>query len=100
MSIYPVQLAEWFPPGDEMHDTLMSIISVTRCHACNKRCKFRKAVGYHSIPWGNGDLYCSWKCLDSGKVAKPDKRQLRKIRRKYGKIDFGTTVNLDWLLKS
>jgi len=83
MSIYPVRLSHWYPFGDEMHSTLMSIISCTRCYACGDRVRFKRAVGNHSIPWGYGDLFCSEKCLHSNKRAKPDRRRERRLRKRY-----------------
>lgn len=89
MSIYPVLLSEWFQPGDEYnsYDTAKEIVSSMRCLACRSRPRWKRAVAHHSLPWGNGDLWCSWKCCESGKVAKPDKRRERRLARKYGKID-------------
>lgn len=81
MSIYPVRLSEWFLPNDEMFATAVAI-GTGRCRACFKRVRWKAAIGHHSLPWGYGDLWCSWKCCRSGKVAKPDKRQLRARRRK------------------
>ena len=82
MSIYPVKLSEWFPYGDENYKIIHKIFKYKRCLACRKRLKFRKVIGNHSIPWGHGDLWCSWKCYNSGKIAKPDKRYVRRLKRK------------------
>jgi hypothetical protein len=87
MSIYPVRLSEWFPFGDEMREILVSIVNSTRCLACGDRVRLNKAVGHHSLCWGNGDLWCSWKCCKSGKVARPDKRRERRLRRMYKDSD-------------
>jgi len=95
MSIYPVKLSEWYPYGDEHHGVLISIIACTRCYACGDRVRFKRAVGMHSIPFGHGDLYCSEKCLDSGKIAKVDKRRLRRFKRKYGHLE-GLMVDLGY----
>jgi len=86
MSIYPVRLSEWFPMGDENHDNAYMIVKALRCMACDKRVRWKAAVGHHSLPWGNGDLFCGWKCCYSGKVAKEDKRRLRRRKRKYGDL--------------
>lgn len=85
MSIYPVPLAKWFTREDDdynLHETAVSIVKTMRCHACGKRCRWSKAWGYHSLPWGYGELWCSEKCLYSGKVARPDKRRERRLRRR------------------
>lgn len=92
MSIYPVQLSEWFPLGDEMYSIAQIIAETSRCLACRKRVKYKKMVGHHSLPWGNGDVFCGWKCCKSGKRAKPDKRRERRYKRKYK--DFEVEVNL------
>lgn len=82
MSIYPVRLSEWFPPGDEMHDMAYLIVKISRCFACYKRPRWKSAVAMHALPWGYSDeVFCSWQCCKSGKVAKPDKRQSRKIKK-------------------
>lgn len=86
MSIYPVRLSEWYPPGDELHDTVAFIVSSFRCKACYSRCRWKAAVAHHSIGHGYGDVWCSWKCCLSGNDRGPDKRQKRKIHRDAGKI--------------
>ena len=86
MSIYPVQLSKWFPVGDDKHEDTRFLIKITRCLACRKRCRFKAAVGHHSVPWGNGDIWCSWKCCHSGKIAKPDKRRERRYKHKLKDI--------------
>lgn len=88
MSIYPVRLSEWFPPSDEMYPILLSIVNNTRCTACGKHPRYLGAVGHHSLPWGNGEIFCSWKCCRSGKVEKLDKRRERRLKRRYGKSLF------------
>jgi len=95
MSIYPVRLAEWFPLGDEQHDICITIIECTRCLACGKRPRFKKAIGHHSLPWGYGDLWCSEKCLNSGKTARPDKRRERRLRRKYARMGWTGSVQVN-----
>lgn len=86
MSIYPVLLSEWFKTEDEEYRTARNMVEILRCLSCSNRVRWRKAVAHHSLPWGNGDLWCSWKCCKSGKVAKPDKRRERSFNRRYGKI--------------
>jgi hypothetical protein len=83
MSIYPVRLKEWFPPGDEHFDVILMITSSGRCRACDKKTRYQSAVGDHSLMVGHGYLYCSWKCCESGKVAKGDKRRLRRLKRRW-----------------
>lgn len=82
MSIYPVRLSEWFSPPSEQFDTCLWIIKQSRCYACGKKLRFKSAVGHHSIPWGNGEIWCSWKCCKSDEVAKADKRQCRTFNRR------------------
>jgi len=92
MSIYPVPLNKWFPFGDPNY--IGSFIEYHRCVACGKKPKYSKAWGHHSLPWGYGEVWCSLKCLDSGKVARPDKRRKRRInsRFKQGKLFKGSLV--------
>lgn len=82
MSIYAVKLSEWYPFGDEMYEFASSIVRIFRCYACGKKARYSKAVGLHSLPFGHGDVYCNWKCYDSGKVARPDRRRERRLRRR------------------
>jgi hypothetical protein len=82
MSIYPVRLLEWYPPGDESFPSCLTIVTVSRCYACNKRLRYRSAVGHHSIPWGQGDIWCSWKCCFSDKKSKPDHRRERRLKKR------------------
>lgn len=86
MSIYPVNLAEWFPYGDDKHETALSIVQTSRCLACGSKIRWKRAIGHHSLPWGYGDIWCSEHCMDSGKTAKPDKRRERRMRRKYADL--------------
>lgn len=83
MSIYLVRLSEWFPPGDEMYENAFGITKHSRCLACGNRMRYKKAIGHHSIPWGYGDIWCSWKCCESRKIAKEDKRRIRRMNRRY-----------------
>lgn len=99
MSIYPVRLSEWFPFGDPMYETCYIITKISRCVACRSRLRFSKAVGHHSLPWGYGDIFCSWKCCQSGKIAKPDKRFERRWRRKYAKFNDTAINATGWLPK-
>lgn len=88
MSIYPVRLSEWYPFGDEMYSVASSVVEFTRCYACGDKVRYKAAVGHHSLPWGYGDLWCSWKCCHSGKTARLDKRRERRMRRKYKRSDI------------
>lgn len=88
MSIYPVKLSEWFPFTDEMYFYAKTWVDSSRCLACGKKMRYSKAIGHHSIPWGYGDVWCSWKCCRSGKVAKPDYRRQRRLKRKYYPFDM------------
>jgi hypothetical protein len=84
MSIYPVKLSKWFGSDTPEFEITLLILHNARCLACYKKVRFNAAIGHHSLPWGYGDIWCSWKCCKSRKVAKPDKRQERKIKRLYG----------------
>lgn len=86
MSIYPVRLAEWFPLGDERYWICIGIVSSSRCPSCRSKIRYSKAVGHHSVPFGYGEVFCGWKCCNSGKVAKPDKRRQRRLRRRHPEI--------------
>ena len=86
MSIYPVKLSEWFPPGDEMYSNVQSVINCSRCFGCGKKVRYSKAVGHHSVPWGHGEIWHNWKCCESGKEYKLDKRQQRTWDRRMGKL--------------
>lgn len=97
MSIYPVRLKEWFPFGDEYYDFAYITVKHTRCYACGDRVRYSRAIGHHSIPWGYGDIWCSEKCLNSNKKARPDKRRERRLNRrssKFGDIDWDKWVKI------
>ena len=67
MSIYPVKLNDWYPKGDEMNEIAILSVKFSNCLQCNKKgkdIKYRYAIGHHSIPWGNGDIWCTKKCYD------------------------------------
>lgn len=81
MSIYPVRLAEWFPPGDEQHDTVKFMVSngygdqQVGCLHCGKiHMHWQKAWAHHSLPWGYGDIWCSEKHMNN---------YFKKLRRKH-----------------
>lgn len=68
MSIYPVRLNEWFPKGDEYHDNAKTMVKYSNCIVCGKKGKkinYKLVYGHHSIPWGNGDIWCTKKCYKS-----------------------------------
>jgi hypothetical protein len=67
MSIYPVRLSEWFPPGDKYHLIMKSIVSdFSGCLHCGKKhMHWQDAIGHHAIPWGYGDIWCRQKCYDN-----------------------------------
>lgn len=92
MSIYPVPLAKWFPITDPHY--MGDSIQYYRCQACGKRPRYSKAWGHHSLPFGYGEVFCNLKCLDSGKVARPDKRRERRLNRQFrkGKLFKGSLV--------
>jgi len=66
-----------------MHEMAFETVKIFRCLACNKKPIWKKAIAHHSVPWGHGDVWCSEKCLNSGKEAKPDKRRTRRFRRRH-----------------
>ncbi len=82
MSIYPVRLNEWYPVGNEHY--MGDMMEVFKCDACGRVPNYKKAWGHHSLPWGHGEIWCSEKCLNSGKKHKMDKRQQRSWNRRYG----------------
>lgn len=79
MSIYPVLLKEWYPIGDDKY--CKDIVENIKCLACYGKVSYNKAWGHHSFPFGYGDVWCSYKCLMSNKIGRPDKRQKRKEKR-------------------
>ncbi len=81
MSNYPVRLKEWFPIGDKHY--IGDLMEVFKCDACGRIPSYKKAYGMSSTPWGYGEVWCSWKCLRSGKKYKMDKRQQRSWNRRY-----------------
>lgn len=96
MSIYPVKLIEWFPhpkkrrDGDykstmSHHEDAKMIVKLSKCLVCGKQPKWNRAIGHHSIPWGYGDIWCSEKCMSSGKRFNKALRQ-KKPRGKKNKI--------------
>ena len=69
MSIYPVKLSQWFPPGDSLHSLVKFIVSngygdvATGCLHCGKKCMhWQQAIAHHSLPYGYGDIWCREKC--------------------------------------
>lgn len=100
MSIYPVKLMEWFPHprkrkddyenNDHLHWTAKTSVKYAKCLACGKQPKWNRAIGHHSIPWGNGDIWCSEKCLDSGKRYSkvPRQKKLRGSKQKHYEVIF------------
>lgn len=69
MSIYPVRLSEWFPPGDEHHNIVKFLVSngfsdqnIGCLHCKKKHLHWQEAIGHHSLPWGYGDIWCREKC--------------------------------------
>lgn len=77
MSIYPVHLKEWFPRPtksdkeykDKLHwwQSATSSVKYSECLQCGKKkMNYRYAWGHHSIPWGNGDIWCGKRCLRKG----------------------------------
>lgn len=63
MSIYPVHLNSWFPPGDEKRWAVLSTLKFSACHRCGKtKMDPRYAWGHHAIPWGYGDVWCTKRC--------------------------------------
>lgn len=103
MSIYPVPLQKWFPnpksknlSGENSwhkqcnYEAAKSTVEFSKCENCGKSCKYNRAWGHHSIPWGYGDVWCSEKCLDSPKKRKkkPRKKKLRgRKKRRYTQWD-------------
>lgn len=69
MSIYAVNLAEWYPPGDEYHSLIKWMVSngagdfIRGCPNCGKKhMHWQQAYGHHSLPWGYGEIWCRKKC--------------------------------------
>lgn len=88
MSIYLVVLSKWYPFGEDRHDIAVEVIRASRCPTCRSRIRWKRAVGHHSVPFGCGDVFCSWKCAHSNKVAKPDKRYERRLCRKWARMGW------------
>lgn len=93
MSIYPVKLVEWYPIGDDKY--FGDIIESYRCLACMRKPRYSKAWGHHSVPFGYGDVWCSFKCLQSNKIGKLDKRQKRALNRHISTVIERDIKNLD-----
>lgn len=77
MSIYPVPMQNWFKNRKRndsdskfLYETARWLVDIYRCHNCGKRCKWNRAWGHHSVPWGYGDIWCSKDCV----FGKPKKR--------------------------
>lgn len=64
MSIYPVRVSEWFPPGNEKHDIIKYILGPC-LHCGKKKLHWQKAWAHHSLPWGYGDSWCNKKHLEN-----------------------------------
>lgn len=89
MSIYPVPLQKWFPNpkehpvySDQDHSILRMIVKLSRCDNCGKHCKYNRAWGHHSLPYGYGEVWCSEKCLYGPKKRKKKRREKRLRGRK------------------
>lgn len=88
MSIYPVPLQKWFPntPKEKSYYWAARMtVDLARCENCGKRCKYNRAWGHHSIPWGYGEVWCTKECLYGPKKRKrtPRKKKNRGKRKKY-----------------
>lgn len=85
MSIYPVPLQKWFPNGDDHYEVCRMIVDGSRCENCGKHCKYNRAWGHHSLPWGHGNVWCSEKCLYGPKRRKK-KHRVKKLRGRNKRI--------------
>ena len=72
MSIYPVRVKEWFPPGDPKHQLVKWIVSSgytdtgVGCINCKKiHMHWQEAYVHHSLASGYGDIWCRKKCYDN-----------------------------------
>lgn len=94
MSIYPVPLQKWFPhprigqyiygnysEAKNLYETVKFLVKFERCDSCGKHCKFNRAWGHHSLPFGYGEVWCTEKCLFGTEKRKKQPR-LKKIRNK------------------
>jgi len=101
MSIYPVPLQKWFPnpksrnlSDEEAWDASCQYyaakitVKLSKCEKCGKHCKYNRAWGHHSIPWGYGEVWCSEKCLYGPKKRKKKgrKKKLRGRRKRIYKL--------------
>lgn len=69
MSIYPVRLAKWFPPGDKNHESMKWAIKYKPCMECGKEdSNWRWVWGHHSLPWGYGDIWCTSRCYRKHRI--------------------------------
>lgn len=67
MSIYIVRLNEWFPIGDENYENSKMMVKYSNCLKCGKdgkKVNYKYVYSHHSLPWDNGDMICSKKCLN------------------------------------
>ena len=64
MSIYPVPLAKWYPPGTDNGETAAMILKYNHCTNCGKKpIPYKHAIADHSLPWWYyRDIFCSKKC--------------------------------------
>lgn len=66
MSIYPVRLNEWFPKGDQFYEAAKITVKYSKCIRCGKNGKkinYKLCWAHHSLPWGNGEVWCTTRCF-------------------------------------
>ena len=87
MSIYVVKLSKWYLPNDDHFSLALGLVKSSRCMACYGKCRWKKALGYHSLIYAFTDIWCSEKCFNSGKIGRPDKRQRRAQKKLWKRLE-------------
>ncbi len=83
MSIFPVKINDWFEPLSSGWNDVQDVLEYHRCYACGDKVKMNKGVVHHAIAYGHGYAWCSVRCFESGKKARPDKRRERRLSRRF-----------------
>lgn len=85
MSIYPVSVAEWYPPGDDKHEIMKFLVRYGHgdsggCPHCGKkRMHWQRAWAHHALPYsGYGEIWCSKKHLENYWKKQNDRRRIKK----------------------
>lgn len=89
MTIYVVRVSEWYKYGSPYYETLLIFIERLRCVACRKRLRYKSVLVQGDPIWRSDapTMWCSEKCYHGGKIALPDKRNARSVKRRVRRYE-------------